>query len=284
MDFRLWMEMAAHAHVSPTEARDKKLFGPVYHGTSEENRNNITEKGFEVFVGLPRSASISHGYQQTDYAGGTWPPIHHLGFGIYMTTSKTIAKNFNHGSMRGLKPYMLDVPRLETINFGSNKRMMGWWKDNGYNMPSMDKMAGWSKEEKDQKWLQETLNMTKTLNSKYDAVWFKGKSLYRLLDGDQICVYDPSKIFELDHELAKSGEIGSKIYRKIGGIVYRDYAHTGRITRVIPDVEGYRTHWASHSPDSQHPWLKPETKKMYDVKWNKGGHESNVQDGDVELD
>jgi hypothetical protein len=126
------------------------------------------------------------------------PPVHHLGYGIYFTTNKSIAKDYNFGTAKGLKQYYLDVPRLETINFGSTNTMMKWWFANGYDMDaSMD----------EGKRIQATVNLTNELKSKFDAVYYKGKGLYRLLDGDQICVFDPSRIYELNTELAGEGEI-----------------------------------------------------------------------------
>jgi hypothetical protein len=51
-----------------------------------------------------------------------------------------------------------------------------------------------------------TIKMTENLKQKYDAVWFKGKGIRRLLDGDQICVYNPDKIYLFDQSLNPQDE------------------------------------------------------------------------------
>jgi len=190
--------------ISYQEVMNRKLFGPVYHGTSEEKRQSIADTGFKVFVGGARQGEISHGYESGSYGStGISAPIHHLGYGVYFTTVKSILRSYNYGSTKGLKEYYLDVPRLETINFGSPNTMMKWWRSNGYNMDE----SGWADHDHEQKRVEATKNLTDVLRSKYDAVYFKGKGLTRLLDGNQICVFDPHRIYELNTELAGEGEV-----------------------------------------------------------------------------
>lgn len=214
--------------VTPEDVKKMHLFGPVYHGTDQKGHEGIGGEGFRVFVGSAAQGNLSNGYLLNNYYGGIPAPIHHIGFGTYFTTTKSIAKMFNHGTTRGLKPYYLHVPRLETINFGAPKTMMNWWQKNGYDMKPVD----WTKtaedmpiggrvirsnpQEIEKKRIQATINMTNTLKAKYDAVWFKGKGFKRLLDGDQICVYDPNNIYELSTENYKGVDIGNGIFIKAG--------------------------------------------------------------------
>ena len=200
MNFKGWMHLNEQVQqISYQEAKARNLFGPVYHGTSEDKRDLIASQGFKIFTGSHRTGDVSHGYEMKGYGSSSVPPpVHHLGYGIYFTTNKSIAKDYNFGTAKGLKQYYLDVPRLETINFGSTNTMMKWWFANGYDMDaSMD----------EGKRIQATVNLTNELKTKFDAVYYKGKGLYRLLDGDQICVFDPSRIYELNTELAGEGEI-----------------------------------------------------------------------------
>ena len=190
--------------ISLQNALDQHMFGPVWHGTSEVNRQKIKDEGFKVIHGDVGGEGISHGYSGGEYAHGLGsPPVHHLGYGIYLTTSKTIAKMFNHNSVKGLTTYYIDVPkdRLATINFASPRKMMEWWKSYGFDPKSEDR-------------IESTKAMTENLKKKFDAVWFKGKGLHRLLDGDQIVVFDSSRIYEIDKSLTKPGDIGSKVIAK----------------------------------------------------------------------
>jgi len=250
--------------ISLQEAVDRKMFGPVYHGTTTELRSKIEEEGFRVFEGETGQGPISHGYeaQPYGYSGeSSLPPIHHLGYGIYLTTSKGIAKDFSGGTTRGMKTYYLDVPNLEIINWGSPKTMMKWWIENGYkpHLAKVDRVMA-------------TRIMTQNLASQFDAIWYKGKGLYRLLDGDQICVYDISKIYEIDKTRTQPGDTGSKVRRKedgmIGQIVEIRYLDTKKLLEDYPLASS---------------WVKPETTKIMVVKWRKGGTEANVQDVDVEF-
>lgn len=260
--------------ISLQEAHDRKMFGPVWHGTSPEARKEIEKGGFKIFIGKPRSGDVSNGYHASSYAEGKPAPIHHLGFGIYFTSAKAIAKEFNDGSVSGLKEYYLDVPRLETINFGSPNNMMKWWVQNGYDIPAIYPITDHSltSDKIEDMRIKATKSLTDALKSKYDAVWFKGKGLKKLLDGDQVCVFDTSRIYEIEPAQAKEGEVGSNVTRKSDGM-------TGTIMNV-EDAKKYRDQW--NEPDKPHPWIKPETKKILTVKWKKGGTQHGVQDLDIE--
>lgn len=191
--------------VSKQYAIDHNYFGPVYHGTTSENLQSIIQNGFAVRTYL--SAGKLNAYPLQDYYGGIPAPMDHLGYGIYLTTVKTIAKNFARGKNPNIQ-FFLDVPKIETINFGAPRTMMKWWIDNGYD----EDLARTALATGDESLGHEaTLKLTTHLSSKYDAVYFKGKGLYRLLDGDQVCVYDPQRIKMIDLTLSLQYEIGSSV-------------------------------------------------------------------------
>jgi hypothetical protein len=208
LNFKNWLftEMAQVRKISPEEVEKQQLFGPVYHGSTQDNLKLISQDGFKLFKGPPRTGNISNGYQLKNYADQYPPPIHHLGYGVYFTTKLSVAKNYNLGSSKGLIPYYIHAPRITTINFGAPNTMMKWWLQNGYTpSPNM------SQEE----WVQATENLTKTLASKYDAIWYKGKGLKTLLDGDQIVVFNTDNIFQLDNEISAGYEENGNVL-KIG--------------------------------------------------------------------
>jgi hypothetical protein len=180
------------------------MFGPVYHGTTDQNKEKIDKEGFKIFVGSERQENIRHGYQVGHDVNGIPLPIHHLGYGIYFTTVKDIAKQFNERSLRKLKTYYMDSDKYETINFSSPNTMMKWWISNGYD-PQVAK----------QDRVKATEMLTNNLKNKYDFIWFKGKTIKRVLDGDQICVYNLDIIREIDDSLSKPGDVGSICYRKV---------------------------------------------------------------------
>lgn len=246
--------------ISPQEAKDRKMFGPVYHGTTETARQAIKDEGFKVFIGTERSGDVRQGYEASSYADSKPAPIHHLGFGVYFTTVKAIAKHFAGGTEKGLKTYYLDVPRLETINFGSPGNMMKWWVKEGYDIPRIYPLKEGTNVPALR--LEATKNLTNNLKSKYDAVWFKGKGIKRLLDGDQVCVFDPSRIYELDTKLAKEGEIGSKVRRKSDG--------------MLGVIRGKRAVTYEPAKAEQGPWY-------FEIKWAKGGTDFNVKEKDIEF-
>jgi len=239
--------------ISLQEAKDRKLFGPVYHGTTAENWAKIDAEGFKFTEGEEGSEGMSNGYTGTSpYAQGVPAPVHHLGYGVYFTTSPTIAKMFNGGTTKGLRTYFLDVPRLETINFAAPNTMMKWWVKMGYNpdVAKRDRVVA-------------TKLLTDNLKSQFDAVWFKGKTIRKVLDGDQVCVYDPSRVYEIDKKMSKPGELGSKVKRKADGM-------KGAILGVRDIEEPYR-HYHGGNP------------RFLVVKWEKGGRDSNVYDSDIEF-
>ena len=208
--------------ISFAETRSRNMFGPVYHGTTQEKQQAIKDSGFHVFIGAASTGNVKHGYRLSRYGNTPYPPpVHHLGYGIYFTTSKSIGKMYNGGTVKGLKEYYLDVPRLLTINFGSESRMMNWWREHGYDMDdSMD----------ESKRIQATINLTNNLKEKYDAVYFKGKGIHKLLDGDQICVFDPNRIYVMNPNLSSEGEFAPK-----DRFVIKDTDVIGKIVSIHPN-------------------------------------------------
>lgn len=194
---------------SPQYAKDHKFFYPVWHGTTQNAHQLIKEQGFKVTIGEAMSGNTRCGYSNENYRGFDFPaPVHHLGYGVYFATAYSVAKIFNNNSVKGLIPFALDIPKLDTINFAIQKTMMNWWISNGYN-PELAKTNR----------VEATKIMTDTLNHKFDAVWFRGKGLKgSLLDGDQLCVYDPDRIYAINNDLAKGFEVGAKVIRKSDGI------------------------------------------------------------------
>ena len=284
---------AAVPKISLQAAKDNKLFGPVYHGTSQEARDKIAMDGFIIPIGHERSGDISNGYETSDYSGGIPSPIHHIGFGVYLTTVLSIAKRYSGGTVRGMPIYFLNAPRMETINWGSQNTMMKWWIKNGYdyNVTPETQFGGsrteWGgtkntlpaiREER----LRATIHMTDELKSKYDAVWYKGKGMFKLLDGDQVVVFDPSIIYQIDPKLSKGIEIGAKVRAK-RRVEHLNYA--GEVYKVIEDgdtgiiiakqdVSQARQLYTNH-------WAKRADKYVLDVKFKKSGRQQ-VEDVDVE--
>ena len=215
MNFKYWLENTQKyfpfmlpKYVSPEEVEQYHLFGPVYHGTTEDKRKIIQHQGFRFFKGMPRQGDTRHGFDPNEFGPNDLiPPIHFLGWGVYFTVSLGVAKQFNDGSGKGLKSYYIGgagkkSPKIEEINFGATGTMMKWWRKNGYDMPSKGSFK--TTEEFEQKWMQETESLTNTLKSKYDAVHFKGKGFRgSLLDGNQICVYRPEEcLYSIDPSLS----------------------------------------------------------------------------------
>lgn len=205
MQFKEWYLLSEVKQIGYDEIQQKNMFGPVFHGTTEQNFENILKSGFSVPIGGARTDDVRHGYQISNYAGGIPAPVHHLGYGVYLTTVKNIAKDYQ-GTGKKLAQFYLDVPRLETINFGSPNTMMKWWRSNGYDMPSLKELQDKSQDEIEKIRIQSTIKLTENLRQKYDAVWFKGKGIRRLLDGDQICVFDPNRIYMFNPSLNPEDE------------------------------------------------------------------------------
>lgn len=227
-------------------ALDHKFWGPVYHGTTSEKREQINRSGFKIFQGSERSGDISHGYLSQAYYDNIPPPIHHLGFGVYFTTNLAIAKQFNNGTVKNLPTYYISSNKVGEINFGAPKTMMKWWIKNGYDpvIAQQDRVAA-------------TRLLTNHLNHQYDAVWYKGKGLKRLLDGDQVCVYYPDTIYQIDKGMTSPGEIGSKVIRKSDGM-------KGIILnrRSIPEPVRKQYHGGQS--------------EFLTIRWQKGGTDYNV--------
>ena len=232
------------------------MFGPVYHGTTEDRLSAIEEEGFKVFVGTAHSGAIQHGFGDVrDYGAGVPPPVHFLGYGVYFTTVKSISKQYGVSKM-----YYLDVPSLEVINFGSPNTMTRWWIRNGYDpeMAHTDRVIA-------------TQMMTGQLASQFDAVWFKGKSIRRLLDGDQICVYDPSRIYRIDNKLSPPFGVGSKVRRKSDGMI----GMILRSERLAKSLEKFPL------ADWMRDLVASGSERLLTVRWAKGGTQYQVPDGDV---
>ena len=247
--------------ISQQQALDRHMFGPVYHGTSDDRRSHIMRGGFQVSGG---EAGKVNGYDLKVYwtADGAPAPTDHLGYGVYFTTSRNIAKKYNGGTAKGLKEFYLDCPKLKTINFGAEHTMMKWWRSMGYDY---DIHKGLNAAERD----RATRHMTDHLKSQFDAVWFKGKGMHQLLDGDQVCCYDPANIYLVDPKLAGAMEVGSKVVCtgcQNGGT-------KGVIVNKRPIGDETR-HF--------HPSLKPDDHHWYSVKWQRGGTQHNYFDHDLQ--
>lgn len=253
--------------ISKQFAIDNGMFGPIYHGTSYSNREKIEKDGFRIF----KSSDVGkrHGYPFR--ADHLHMPVDHLGYGVYFTTIKSIAKKFNQGST-SLKEYYLDTNNILTINYGNRNTMMEWYHSMGYD----SKLAKTSPDE----WHKQTEKMTDTIKSQYDAVWYKGKGLYKLTDGDQVCVYNIDVLVEIDPKMSSGYEIGSKVVRKSDGM-------KGVILKKRENKP------SEYVIDKYNSGELPETSKfkriietgetlLLEVKWNKGGTEFDVFASDVE--
>lgn len=243
--------------ISPQEAHDtcNMSIGPLYHGAPSDVAPMIIEQGFRWEEGEARSGNSPNGYELKDYYNGCPAPVHHLGYGIYFTQVKAIAKDqFGHGSARNVvEVYILKGSRLGDINFGAPRTMMKWWNSNGYDceLAKVDRISA-------------TRALTESLSSRYDAVLFRGKGLHRLLDGNQVCVYNPDILRRVDKSLSQTGEIGSRVVRKEDGM---KGIFLGR--RPIP-------------PDISQKYHNGEP-EFLTIKWNKGGTNSNVYPSQVDF-
>lgn len=222
--------------ISPEQAKEMKLFGPVWHGTTEENRSKINQSGFQIFVGGARSGNVTHGYQIDGYGNTNIPPpVHHLGFGIYFTTNRNQAKQYNWGTTKGLQDFYLYTPRLETINWGSTNTMMKWWREHGYDMPPLSELAGHTETQIETIRVEATKKLTDVLRSQFDAVWYKGKGIKTLLDGDQICIYDTKNIFQIDNNLSQGYDSGEGIIVRPGDrIQIKEIYEVAKVSEIKP--------------------------------------------------
>lgn len=308
----LLVESSGIKTASKQEAIDYGMFGPVYHGTTGQNFEKIVNQGFDVRIGEFGDEGVSNGFSKQAEFNGLIPPVHFLGYGAYFTTVKNIAKEFAHGNTKVLKEFYLDVPRLETINFGSPNTMMKWWIKMGY--PAQAVKDG------EMSRIEATKVLTEKLKSKYDAVWFKGRGLYRLLDGDQICVFDPSRIYLIDTTKFNDFDIGSKVRRKKDGMIgiiiskrslegdflemrktwlieYREaikqiengddsyilnwpkYSNRGEVT---PDIRQEVIAELRNEIDGIEGMISENDYTYYTVKWNKGGTDHDVYRGNID--
>ena len=262
-------------YISLQDAVSKKFFGPVYHGSTQENLNNIKDNDFVIPIGNSREKDVRNGYDNKSYGNtGALPPIHHLGYGVYFTTVKAIAKQYNGGTTKGLKEYYLDIPRIEEINFASPKNMMKWWISNGYD-PELAKTDR----------VEATKILTDNLKQKFDAVYFKGKSMSgRLLDGNQIVVFDTNNIYQVDKTISKGKEIGSTVVAK-KDILSRSgdllvVKGTKGIIKSKNPAEPMRTHWKNIGHETPH-WTN-DSENVYTVQFKKGGTQYNILDDMIE--
>jgi hypothetical protein len=205
MQFKDFLILNEVSQVGYQEIQAKKLFGPVYHGTNESNIKNILQSGFKFEIGDARTGSTAHGYEINDYAQGIPAPVHHLGYGVYFTQIANIAKKYQRSGKKLINFY-LDIPRFTEINFALPNNMMKWWKANCYDMPPLNYLKSKSIDEIKSMRIESTKKLTECLSSQYDAVIYKGKGIRSLLDGNQICVYDASKIYMFNPELNLQNE------------------------------------------------------------------------------
>jgi hypothetical protein len=136
--------------------------------------------------------------------------------------------------------------------------MMKWWVENGYN-PEVAKRDR----------LDATNLLTQSLSSQYDAVWFKGKGISRLLDGDQICVYDSSRIYMVDKTLVQENEIGSRVKRLSDGMLGNIWEAVS-VEQMRKEVESFgESHYLYETV------YEDGVEWFFRVKWRKGGMDYN---------
>ena len=294
---------AAIPAISPQQAHTEQMFGPLYHGTRGDLKA-ILATGFDTGKSMPKGVGgwrdtpigTSNGYNFEPYGyTGIAPPVHHLGFGAYFTTVKSIAKQYAGGTVKGMRTFYLASQRVLEINFGSPNTMMRWWRQQGYDL-SMEA----TKSRDAQAWIAATMKLTMHLQKDYDAVWFKGKGLHKLLDGDQVCVYDTDLIRVIEPKLASGLEVGAKVVhtqvmpeRYRGSNVFYldepkpdDFRSAGSLAgkgwRGIfrgdeeprPGVGRYPVHWIP--PPNIVGVITPTQKPPhFSVKWSKGGEQYN---------
>jgi hypothetical protein len=189
--------------------------------------------------------------------------------------------------------------------------MMKWWIKMGY--PAQDVLDGKVSR------VEGTQMLTDNLKGQYDAVWFKGKGIHRLLDGDQICVFDPQNIYMIDASKYNDFDIGSKVKRKSDGMIgtiVGKHAFEGRFLDMRREwIQKYQEmidiiesgddtpikEWAKYSHgeitpevrndavselkyyiDGYEGMFQEDDPNQYTVKWNKGGTDGNVYRGNID--
>lgn len=241
--------------ISPQEAHDTcdQKIGALYHGTLPEVIPDIKEQGFKREEGEAHTDGIRQGYDNMEYGGtGCSPPVHHLGYGIYFTQSKARAKLFGEDTARNvLEFWVLNGSRIMEINFAASNTMMKWWHSHGFDceLSKVDRVAA-------------TQRLTAHLSNEYDACLFTGRGFGRGLDGNQICVYNPSILRRIDKKLARSGEIGSTVQRLTDGM-----------KGILLDRRSLAGFEEFH----------PGEAEMLVIRWRKGGMDHNVYPSQVEF-
>lgn len=295
-----WIRIAMPQVPTTSTQGARGMFGPMWHGTTPENRERIREEGFRYNVEEARQGNTTHGFQNVNVPGHEFPyPVHFLGFGVYFASNKNVAKMYNQGTTKGFTADTfyadVDPERVLEINFASPEKMTKWWIENGYDpeLAKKDRVAA-------------TQRMTEVLSSKYDAVHFVGRGYMgkRTLDANQVCVYDPSKIVRLDRKM------DPVVVRKSDGMKGKLLdSHTGTFTPREPSAEGMRSDGQARVFFlSQHPWVanvtpgqviqdhdgtdvtitevlqaEPVTRTRLTVQWQRGGMDRNVRPEDVDI-
>lgn len=199
--------------ISPQEAHDT-CWGPYYHGTSTEERvDAILSEGFKWEEGEARNGGVAQGYEKKPYYNtGCFPPVHHLGYGVYLTAKRNLARDQSaYGNIKNvLEFYLLKSANILRINYAAPNTMLKWWQSMGYDceLAKTDRVAA-------------TKKLTQTLASQYDAVYHECRGMYspKKMDGNQICVYNTDIIRRVDKKLVRPGEFGSKVIRKSDGMI-----------------------------------------------------------------
>lgn len=293
-DILLEAKQSVLPSITLQQAHDQKLFGPVYHGSNESGHDNIHSQGFKVDNGLRQN-----GYETSSYADGKPAPIHHLGYGVYFTTSKSIAKKFNGNSVKNLEAFYLDIPNHNTINFASPNTMMKWWVQHGYDF-NWDNIKG-EKNFSNPSVMREreraTHSLTQHLAAQYDAVWFKGKTIFKTLDGDQVCIFKPEgKIFRVDNAGIDSLQMGAKVRCKsveeCKQAIMKLFNLTDEQVPVDEDntfyILGRHLIYVPKDPKNTGTIVSKRSNNMknidyYDIKWKKGGVKYNYSEDMLDL-
>ena len=204
--------------ISKQAAIDQGFYGPLYHGTTDENRATIAQQGFKV-SNVDDNVGNRNGFLGKFDAGYPGiPPVHLLGYGVYLTTVKAVVKQYNQNSMRGIVEYYIDAPRMGEVGFQSPNTIWKWWVQHGYDFdPKIaalkddpaNRYAGNAKVMQEQ--IRATQHMTQTLASEYDAVHLRAAKYGRSIDAEQVVVFDPNRIYQIDAKLASGWDIGSVV-------------------------------------------------------------------------
>ena len=206
------VKLSALQRVSPAQIQQMKLIGPFYHGTTETNFSSIMDEGFTFAEEEAHTGTTRHGFPNVNFGYTDCPvPVHFLGYGTYFTSVKSLARDYDARRSKSevfKYQFYINAPRLLKINFAASNSMVKWWIKHGYNpeIAKIDRVGA-------------TQDLTRNLKKDYDAVFFTSAGIHgaRMLDGNQICVYDPVNIFLLDQDLALPFEEGSHVVSKEHG-------------------------------------------------------------------